>query len=188
MKRKRVDNFAAAAAAAAPPLVRERKYFLLKNEPEEFSIDMLKDRGESIWDGIRSFAARKHLRSMHKGDLCFFYHSSTKIIGIAGVFRILDVSFPCPLQFDEKSKYFDPKASKESPIWDAVKVSFVTKFENIITLKSLQEDLALSPNGPLKDLFALKRGNRLSVQTVSPPEFEYILRKFAKSHCDAILS
>src|SRR6266581_6094555 len=95
-----------------------RQYWLMKSEPDVFSIGDLKKKGSIPWDGVRNYTARNFMRDrMKKGDEIFFYHSSCPQPGIAGLMKVAEESRPDPTQFDAKSKYFDPKATPTSPRW-----------------------------------------------------------------------
>lgn len=136
-------------------------YWLLKTEPETYSIEDLRREGRALWDGVRNYQARNYLMRMREGDLCFIYHSSTTPPGIAGLARVVHTGIPDPTQFDPHSPYFDPKATPERPRWYTVEVAFLEAWPLIplAELKSL-----FPPDHPL-----VKRGNRLSVMPV-PPE------------------
>ena len=147
-------------------------YWLLKTEPDEFSIDDLKasPKKTTPWDGIRNYQARNLLRDeVKKGDLAFIYHSSCKLVGIAGIGEVVKEAYPDPDQFDEGAKYFDPKASEDKPRWYCVDVKFKKKFKEVIPLKTLKEVSALS------EMVLLKQG-RLSVQPVRVKEWNRILK------------
>ena len=136
-------------------------HWLFKSEPEAFSIDDLrrKKKGE-IWDGIRNYQARNYLLTAEVGDLVFFYHSNEKPPGIVGLAEITEVNVVDPTQFDAKSHYYDPKATKAKPRWTTVKVTFVEKFPNYISLDELRETF----DGA--ELMVVRKGMRLSVTPV----------------------
>lgn len=136
-------------------------YWLLKSEPEVFGIDHLAKVGESIWDGVRNYQARNHLKTTHVGDVCFFYHSNCPVTGIAGLCTVSEVMVVDPTQFDPKSNYYDPKSSPDNPRWHTVKVKFMEKFPRVITLDELKA--TFSPD----DFIVVRKGNRLSVNPVS---------------------
>ncbi len=146
------------------------KYWLMKSEPDVFSIDTLKSKNTSGWDGVRNYMARNYMRdNMKMGDLIFFYHSSCEIPGIAGIAKVSRESHPDPTQFDSKSDYFDPKATKETPRWFMVDVEFVEKFTSIITLSTLKSIKELEKM-PL-----VQKGSRLSINPVTEQEFQTII-------------
>lgn len=136
-------------------------YWLLKSEPDVFSIDDLKKQKTSIWDGVRNYQARNFLKTMQVGDLAFFYHSSTEPPGIVGLCRVLETNLADPSQFDPQSPYFDPRSSKDNPRWWTVRVGFVEKYKAMLTLELLREKF--SPD----ELILLRRGNRLSVMPIT---------------------
>jgi predicted RNA-binding protein with PUA-like domain len=146
-------------------------YWLMKSEPDVFSIQDLKRVKKSGWDGVRNYQARNFMRDgMKKGDLVLFYHSNAEPSGIAGVARVASSSaYPDPLQFDEKSDYFDKKATKEKPIWMQVDVEFVEAFPRVLSLAELKTVKALTKM-PL-----LQKGTRLSVMPVAESEWNAIL-------------
>jgi len=136
------------------------RYWLMKSEPDVYSIADLEQDPEEIWDGVRNYQARNFLREMEVGDLAFFYHSNTKPPGIVGLMKIIEADIVDPTQFDESSKYYDPKSDPASPRWRTVKVGYVETFPAQITLDTLKE--TFSP----EELRVVKRGNRLSVMPV----------------------
>lgn len=146
-------------------------YWLLKTEPAECSIDdfAAQPTKSVVWEGVRNYQARNFLRQMHKGDEVLVYHSSCKLIGVAGTARISRSVYPDPAQFDPESPYFDPKSSRESPRWDAVDVMFVQKFRQLLPLDAIKACPALV------DLALVKKGNRLSVMPVSAIQWISVL-------------
>ena len=145
-------------------------HWLMKTEPDVFSIDDLKKNKTTLWEGVRNYQARNHLMSMHVGDQVLFYHSSAENIGIAGLAVINKAAIPDPAQFDKKSEYYDEKATKEKPRWFCPEVKFVDKFKNLISLEQLKSDPKLA------GMLVIKQGMRLSVQPVSAIEFEHIIK------------
>lgn len=147
------------------------RHWLMKSEPDVFSIDELKKRKTSLWDGVRNYQARNFMmKDMQVGDAVLFYHSSCEPPGVAGLARVFAPAEPDPTQFDRKSEYYDAKATKEKPIWHCVKVEFVEKFSDLVTLQSLRE------NAKLKSMLVLKKGQRLSIQPVTSEEFKTVLQ------------
>tara|TARA_R110001599_G_scaffold287387_1_gene489945 strand:- start:165 stop:623 length:459 start_codon:yes stop_codon:yes gene_type:complete len=146
-------------------------YWLLKTEPAECSIDDLAEQPTKpvVWEGVRNYQARNFLRQMKIDDEVLVYHSSCKLIGVAGTARISRSVYPDPPQFDPESPYFDPKSSHDAPRWDAVDVVFVQKFSQLLSLD------AIKANPALEDLALVKKGNRLSVMPVSANEWKTIL-------------
>lgn len=152
-------------------------YWLMKSEPETFSIDDLIKAPHKTepWEGVRNYQARNFMRDqMQKGDQAFFYHSNCKIPAIVGIMEIVQASHPDPTSFDPRSKYYDPKSTPEHPRWFMVSVRFVEKFKQPIPLTLLRED----PN--LDNLALVKTGNRLSVMPVSKKEWQVILKLKSK--------
>lgn len=136
-------------------------YWLMKSEPEVYSIADLQQQRETIWDGVRNYQARNFLRQMQSGDLAFFYHSNTNPPGIVGLMRVVKTGIADPTQFEPKSKYYDSKSSPESPRWQTVVVEFVETFSTPILLSTLKEQFSD------EELLLVRPGNRLSVMPVS---------------------
>lgn len=151
-----------------------KNYWLMKSEPDCFSIDDLKacPNSTDMWDGIRNYQARNMMRDdMQKGDQVFFYHSNAgKETGIVGIAKIASKeAYPDPTQFDPKSQYFDEKSTPENPRWVLVDVKYVKKLKSPITLE------ALKTNPKLKDMKVVQRGQRLSIQPVLESEWDEVL-------------
>ncbi len=145
-------------------------HWLMKSEPEAFSIDDLERKQQEPWDGVRNYQARNFMRDdMHPGDQVFFYHSNCTVPGIVGLAEVATDAYPDPTQFDPKSRYFDPASSRDKPRWMLVDVKFVKKFKRTISLDELKGHDALA-GMPL-----LRKGNRLSVMPVEPAHWKYIL-------------
>ena len=144
-------------------------YWLMKSEPDELSIQHLKQLGRARWDGVRNYQARNFMRSMQIGDEFFFYHSSCPEPGIAGIARIAGQVYPDPTALDPDSHYFDAKASAEKNPWSALDVEFVEAFPRVLPLASLREQQALA------ELALVQRGSRLSVMPVSAEQWQAIL-------------
>jgi predicted RNA-binding protein with PUA-like domain len=145
------------------------RHWLLKTEPKSYSIDDLKKQEVGTWDGVRNYAARNNLRSMQKGDLVFIYHSSAAVIGIAGIGTVAKEAYPDPSQFKKTGTHYDPKATVQKPIWSAVDIKFKKKFANLLTLAEIKND------PKLRDMVVVQPGSRLSVQPVTPEQFEHIV-------------
>lgn len=145
-------------------------YWLMKSEPDAYSIDDMQRDGRDMWDGIRNYQARNSMRDdMKVGDEVFFYHSNCKEPGIVGITRVVSEPYPDPTQFDKKSKYFDPKSKQDNPTWILVDVEFVRKLERTISLRELKADKRLD------DMVLTRKGNRLSVMPVSAKHWRHIL-------------
>jgi predicted RNA-binding protein with PUA-like domain len=136
------------------------RYWLMKSEPDVYSIDDLKRDKTELWDGVRNYQARNFLKEMALDDLAFFYHSNTKPPGIVGLMKIVETRVVDPTQFDPANKYYDPKSTPDNPRWHTVTVGYVDSFKAIITLDQLKE--SFSPD----ELWVVRRGNRLSVMPV----------------------
>ena len=145
-------------------------YWLMKSEPDAYSIDDLQRDGRDMWDGIRNYQARNMMRDdMRVGDEVFFYHSNCKEPGIVGIMKVASESYPDPTQFDPESKYFDPKSTAENPRWILVDVAFVRKLSRPVTLAELKAQDGLD------GMVLLRRGNRLSVMPVEKGHWDLIL-------------
>jgi predicted RNA-binding protein with PUA-like domain len=145
-------------------------HWLMKTEPDTFSIDDLKRKKREAWDGVRNYQARNFMRDdMRVGDGVFFYHSNCAEPGIAGLAEVATDAYPDPSQFDPESKYFDPGSSRDNPRWMLVDVKFVKKLKRVITLDELKNHKALA------DMRLLRKGNRLSVMPVDVADWKYIL-------------
>lgn len=137
------------------------QYWLMKSEPEVFSIDDLARDDKTAWTGVRNYQARNFMRDrMRVGDVVFFYHSNAEPAGIAGLARVVSAPYADPTQFDRKGEYFESRATKEKPVWMLVDIAFERKFARLLTLDALRAEPALA------GLLALKKGQRLSVQPV----------------------
>jgi len=147
----------------------------MKSEPDVFSIDDLQSKKETSWDGVRNYQARNFMMNdMKKGDQVLFYHSNAEPPGIAGLAIVSHEAIPDPSALDKKSEYYEPKATKEKPIWFCVKVRFSKKFARLIPLEELRHEKALAK------MSLLKKGQRLSIQPVTKEEFEFICKLAAK--------
>ncbi len=120
------------------------KYWLMKSEPDVYSIDKLQKDKVTDWEGVRNYQARNYMKEMSEGDMVLFYHSSSDPAGVAGIAKVSKANVVDKTQFDKKSDYFDAKSKKESPTWICVEVEFVAKFKNFVTLADLREMKALS--------------------------------------------
>jgi predicted RNA-binding protein with PUA-like domain len=146
-----------------------KKYWLMKSEPDVYSIDDLGRDGESGWSGVRNYQARNFMRdAMKKGDGVIYYHSSCEVPAIAGLAEVSRESYPDPTQFDKKSEYYDPKSTPENPTWMMVSIRFVKKFHKPLTLTELKKVPAL------QKMMLVQKGSRLSVQPVQPTEWETV--------------
>jgi len=147
------------------------RYWLMKSEPSEFSIDDLvaAPRQSTAWFGVRNYQARNYMRDdMKLGDQVLFYHSSCPEPGVTGIAEVAKLAYPDETQFDPKSDYYDPKSTRQNPRWLHVDVKLVRK-TRLIGLPELRDHKALA------DMVILQRGNRLSITPVTPAEWKYVL-------------
>ena len=148
-----------------------KQYWLMKSEPDVFSIDQLKKDKTTLWDGVRNYQARNFMMNdMKPGDQVLFYHSNATPPGVAGVAEISKQAVPDPSQFKESSEYHDPKATREKPRWFCVEVAFKSKFSDLVPLEALKSETSL------KDMLVVQRGQRLSIQPVEKKHFDKILK------------
>ena len=146
--------------------------WLMKSEPEEFSIDdLVKAKNQTVpWFGVRNYLARNFMRDLMKlDDEVLFDHSSCPEPGIVGLAHVASAAYPDATQWDKKSKYFDAKATRETPRWMLVDVK-LTKKTRLLSLAEMREQVALA------DMVTLQRGNRLSITPVKPAELKAVLK------------
>ncbi len=149
-----------------------KKYWLVKSEPDVFSIDDLQKSPlqTTYWDGVRNYQARNTLRDeMKKGDLVLFYHSNADPLAIVGVCEVVREGYPDFTAFDPESNHFDPKSKPDNPAWYMVDIKFKKKFKTPVTLEAIRN------NAKLQQMKLIQRGNRLSVMSVSKDEFDEII-------------
>lgn len=145
-------------------------HWLMKSEPDEFSIDALKKVGREPWSGVRNYQARNFMKAMKVGDPILFYHSSCEVPGVVGIAEVVSESYPDPTQFKPKSDYYDPASKPEEPRWWLVDVGFQRKLKRVITLEQLKAEA-----DALGEFALLNRGNRLSVLPVTAAQYQHIL-------------
>ncbi len=146
------------------------QYWLMKSEPDVYSIDDLARDGKTMWDGVRNYQARNFMRdSMQVGDFVFYYHSNAEPSGIAGIAKVAGKAYPDPTAFDKKDVHFDPKSKKDAPTWYLVDLVFVKKFKRFLSLEDLKKTAGLD------GMLLLQKGSRLSVQPVSEKHWKLIL-------------
>lgn len=149
-----------------------KKYWLMKSEPDSYSIDQLQKDVKTWWEGVRNYQARNFMtKEMQVGDEVLFYHSSCEIPGVAGLAVISKPAEADPSQFNKRSEFFDPKATMEKPNWFCVEVKFNRKFKNYVSLDHIRKD------PKLKDILVIKKGSRLSIQPVSADDFNHIAKQ-----------
>lgn len=147
-------------------------YWLMKSEPEVFSIDDLARDRKTMWDGVRNYQARNFMRDqMQVGDFVFFYHSNAEPSGIAGIAKVASKAYADPTAFDKKDVHFDPKSKKDAPSWYLVDISFVKKFKNFLPLDEVKKIKGL------EGMLLLQKGSRLSVQPVSQKHWDILKEK-----------
>ena len=151
--------------------IRLVKYWLMKSEPDVYSIEQLEKDGSTSWEGVRNYQARNFMRDeMRVGDGVLFYHSSCAEPGIAGLAEVAASAYPDATQFDRKSDYYDPKSKKDAPRWFNVDVRALRK-TRLVPLTELREHKALA------GMVLLRPGNRLSITPVTEKEWKYIVEK-----------
>ncbi len=150
------------------------RYWLMKSEPDAFSIDDLKNAPgrKTHWDGVRNYQARNYMRDdMSKGDLVFFYHSNCEVPGIVGIAEITSKSaYPDHTAFDPKDHHFDPRSDPENPTWLMVDIRYKRKTRRVISLSELKQH-----DDRLQGFALIRRGNRLSVMPVEKEHWDFIL-------------
>lgn len=150
---------------------KQRHCWLMKSEPDAFSIDDLNRVGTEPWNGVRNYQARNFMRQMRAGDGVLFYHSNCKVPGIVGIAQVASAAYPDPTQFDPMSDYFDPKSTREEPRWSLVDVAHERTLKRTIALEEIKQHADTLGEG-----FALtKRGSRLSVMPVTAAQWKLLL-------------
>lgn len=148
-----------------------KRYWLMKSEPEDFSIDDLARVQVEPWTGVRNYQARNFMRQMKLGDGVLFYHSNAEVPGVYGLAEVATEAYPDPTQFDRKSKYFDEKSTREQPRWDLVDVRYVRALKRAIAL----DDIRAQADRLGEDFALIRKGNRLSVLPVTAAQWKIIL-------------
>ena len=146
------------------------KYWLMKSEPNAYSIDDLQRDKKTHWDGVRNYQARNFMREMSVGDGVLFYHSNCKVPGIIGLATVSKLAYPDHTAFDPDDHHFDPKSDPENPRWDMVDIKFAAKFDEVLSLHELRADPRLN------EMLILRKGNRLSVTPVSAKDWKAICK------------
>jgi predicted RNA-binding protein with PUA-like domain len=145
------------------------RYWLFKTEPDAYSFDQLRKDGTTMWSGVRNFQARNNMMEMQLGDLGLFYHSSIAEPAAVGICKVVATAHPDPTQFERGGEYFDGRAKPDKPLWYLVDVAYVEPLANPVTLARMRAEPRLMAM-PL-----LRRGQRLSVQPVTPQEWKIVL-------------
>ena len=153
-------------------MAQATQYWLVKSEPEAFSIDDLARASKQTtgWDGVRNYQARNFMRNMNVGDEVLFYHSNADPPAVAGIAQVVRTAYPDPTQFDPRDTHFDANSDPEEPRWDMVDIRLIRRFKTPLSLERLRQE------PQLKEMELLRKGSRLSVQPVRKKEWEVILR------------
>lgn len=148
------------------------QFWLVKSEPEAFSIDDLSraPKQTTSWDGVRNYQARNFLRAMKVGDQALFYHSNANPPSVVGIAEVVKGAYPDATQFDKRDTHYDPDSDPDQPRWDVVDIRFVRKFKVPLSLDLLREQAGL------RGMELLRKGSRLSVQPVRVAEWKEIIR------------
>jgi predicted RNA-binding protein with PUA-like domain len=142
------------------------QYWLMKSEPNDYSLADLKKDKTALWDGVRNYQARNIMRDRMKiGDEVLFYHSNADPAGVVGLATVHKKAVPDVEAFNKKSKYFDPKSKKDDPTWFCVEVKYKSTFDRTVSLEEMKTAK------PLANMLVIQRGQRLSIQPVSKGEF-----------------
>lgn len=159
----------------------ERQYWLMKSEPDVFSIqDLEKSPNQTTyWEGVRNYQARNYLREMKRGDQVLFYHSNADPPAVVGIAEVVREAYPDHTAFDPKNKYYDPKSKPEQPTWYMVDIRLVRIFPHPLPLDLLRQQSGL------KQMELLRKGSRLSVQPVRPQEWKIITELARKTRAGA---
>ncbi len=150
-----------------------KKYWLMKSEPDVFSLEDLKNSPDSTthWDGVRNYQARNFMRDQMKtGDFVLYYHSNCDEPGVVGVAEVVKEAYPDHSSWDQKSHYFDPKSTPESPRWFMVDIKWKQAFKRLVSLREMKESPAL------ENMRVVQRGQRLSVQPVDKADFDHVVK------------
>ncbi len=148
-----------------------KRHWLMKSEPSDFSIDDLQRVGTEPWTGVRNYQARNFMRQMQVFDGVLFYHSACELPGIYGIGEVASLPYPDPTQFQKKSKYFDPKATREQPRWELVDVGYVRTLNRPLALHEIREHAAALG----EDFALIRKGTRLSVLPVTAAQWKLLL-------------
>jgi predicted RNA-binding protein with PUA-like domain len=146
------------------------KYWLMKCEPAAYTIEDLERDGSTSWEGVRNYQARNLMREMKKGDKVLFYASNADPSGVTGIAEVSREAYPDKFATKKGHKYHDPKATAENPIWVMVDISFVERFPAIVPLEELKSRKGLG------EMMVIRKGSRLSVQPVTKPEFDIVVK------------
>ena len=149
----------------------KNRYWLMKSEPNSYSIQNLQKDKKAFWDGVRNYQARNFMmRDMKKGDKVLFYHSNCHPPGVTGLALVCEEAKADPTALDKKSQYYDPKSTKEKPRWFAVTVKFVATFKTLVSIERMRQEKNL------RNMILLKKGQRLSILPVTQKEYQHIVK------------
>jgi len=153
-------------------MTQRRRYWLVKSEPNTFSIDDLAHapRQTTCWDGVRNYQARNFMREMAVGDRVVFYHSNAEPPAIVGSAEVVRMVYPDDTQFDTRSDHYDASSTADRPTWEMVDLKFREKFPVSLSLQQLRREPRL------KGMVLLRKGSRLSVQPVTEAEWKVIVQ------------
>jgi predicted RNA-binding protein with PUA-like domain len=154
----------------SPEEAMAKQYWLMKSEPDVYSIEDLERDGSTCWEGVRNYKARNNMQAMKVGDEVLYYHSNARPPGVVGLARVCKEAYPDHYAFDKKQKYYDAKSDPDDPRWFMVDIEFVAKIddpEEPLSLHEIKEDPKLSD-------MELVRYGRLSVQSVKKAEFDRV--------------
>lgn len=146
-----------------------KSYWLMKSEPDVYSVQDLEKDGTTSWEGVRNYQARNNMQKMSVGDTVLFYHSRQDPPGVAGIAEVVTEAYPDHFAFDKRSKYFDAKSDKEKPRWFMVDIAHVETFPVVVSLKHIKDTASMSE-------MVLVNNSRLSVQPVRKSEFDRIVK------------
>ena len=147
-----------------------RRYWLMKCEPDAYSIDDLARDGSTSWEGVRNYQARNFMREMKTGDSVLFYASNADPPGVSGLAKVSRESYPDQYAWKKGHKYFDAKTDKASPTWFMVDVAYVDRFKDVVSLAELKETKGL------EDMKVVQKGSRLSVQPATKTEYDIVVK------------
>jgi predicted RNA-binding protein with PUA-like domain len=146
------------------------KYWLMKSEGDCYPISELKKVKSTAWTGVRNFQARNYMREMCLGDMILFYHSSSKTTGVYGLAEVSKIAHPDMTAQNSKDEHFDPRATREKPLWECVDIAHIETFKEPVPLDSIRR------NKKLSKMILIQRGSRLSIMPVDKLDFEEIVR------------
>lgn len=145
------------------------RYWLFKSEPHAYSFEQLQKDRTTPWSGVRNFQARNNMMEMRIGDLGFFYHSSIAEPAAVGIVRVVKEAFPDFTAWEKGGEYYDPRSTPNKPMWQMVEVEYVEPLAHPVTIAQMRAE------SRLVGMELLKKGQRLSVQPVTPHEWKIIL-------------